>query len=671
LDGWTLAIDFGTSNTVVAIKDQHGLRAVEFPGEQPQPYFPSVVFVGDDGRLISGIAAYNNRLIQPRRYFAAVKRAVTDRRAAEHIAGNTYPVVELVAAVLRAAKSAAMNSRPDPTEQPARTALTHPVSWEEDQVEILCQAAELAGLSTVTTYQEPVAAAFNLYQTRFEPGEYIAVYDLGGGTFDAALLQRVADEKTAGGLPPPAPYRVVDTMGDPQIGGERFDDMIYAMLDHGDLGDAPPWQALRPENAPDRADEGYVAWLIGWRELRQRMIVAKIDLSSRTETALYIPGTRLPHTITRDDLENELRTDLETTVETLSSLIHGTQLTNNDIAHVALVGGSSQIPMVRNLLAERAGFDAGKVSAPAAAQTVVALGAAALVGVKPPETEAEQAFNAGEESARYAKWKAAEAAYQHAIACNDDVWSPRAAYRLGRIRTQNPPSGLLGKKYQPAIDAYRSAITYRDSDWAARSALALANLMLETKRLDEAGVFFDNAVHMNHPEVSPEAAFHLGLLHVRRGDWRSAEDAWQTAIDHNDPNWAPHAAYELGSNRRMRKNHLGARDAWQIAMTRFSHPDWSPRAACELGDLLRDKGRHTWRLAKDVYEKAIDDAYQRAIDSGHREWRPRAAFELGLVREKRRDWQGAADMYQRAMGEGHPTWSTKAAQRKSAIKRHL
>ena len=106
--------------------------------------------------------------------------------------------------------------------------------------------------------------------------------------------------------------------------------------------------------------------------------------------------------------------------------------------------------------------------------------------------------------------------------------------------------------------------------------------------------------------------------------------------------WSPRAAYELGANRRMRKNHLGARDAWQIVMTRFSHPDYLPRAACELGDLLRDKGRHAWRLAKDVYQNAIDDAYQRAIDSGHAEWKPRAAFELGLVREKRRDLQSAA-----------------------------
>lgn len=668
--GWTLAIDFGTSNTVVVVKDQRGINAVEFAGHR---WFPSVVFADDNGGLISGLEAFNNRLVQPRRYFAEVKQTVTSRSPTVYVAGQPYATVDAVAAVLGEAKRSAMAFRGDPTDLPARTALTHPVAWEDDQIDVLQQAAEKAGLPNVTTFQEPVAAAFHLYHNGFQPGEHIAVYDLGGGTFDAAILERDVTREPEPGQVIRPPFRVIATVGNPKIGGEKFDDELWDLLGSGDLRGAPAWAALQDESRPDpTTDEpSFLDWLVGRRRLRQAIIDLKIDLSTRDQAAVYVPNIALPQTITRTQLEEVLLPYLSSTVDLLLKLIERNELAHSDIVHVALVGGSSQIPLVRRLLAERGRFDYARVSAPGSAQAVVALGAAALAETKKPETEAERAFNAAQSMDATGGWRQAKSAYQQAIECRDSEWSPRAAYQLGQLRTRHPDRKLLGKSYDSAIAAYTTAMAHEGTEWAAKSGLALAKLYLTTKRLDDAAVVLDNVVGAHQPDVSPEAAFNLGLLHVRRGDWRSAEDAWRTTIDHKHPYWAPRAAYELGAQRRMRRNYVGAKHAWQVAMDDFTHPDWSPRAACELGGLLSEKGRKTWQFSKAEHEKAIESSYQTAIDYGHPEWSPRAAYELGAIRQKRRNWRGAADAYQVAIASGTSRWATSAMQRKAEIRKYI
>jgi tetratricopeptide (TPR) repeat protein len=670
-DNWTLAIDFGTSNTVTVVNDRLGTRPVGFP--TGTEFFPSVVFVDDDGQLISGISAFNNRLIHPRRYYADVKKSINEGHHNIPLAGKTYPIVELVAAVLREAKRAAMQFRLNPQQQPAHTALTHPVAWGDEEIAILRDAAQLAELPAVTTFQEPVAAAYRLYHDRFQRGEYIVVYDLGGGTFDVALLQRTADAMATPGGPLPTPYRVVNTEGSKKIGGEFFDDKIWEFLDSSsDLHDAPPWAALQVENCLDHNDERpYRDWLVGRRQLRESITHAKIDLSSQPQSAIFIPHAVFPHAITRDQFEAVLLPDLNATVDMVTTLLRRNHLASNNIAHVALVGGSSQIPKVRQLLIERGQFNDNQVGTPALAQTVVALGAAALVELREPESDAEKAFRAGEAWEVQSGWNQAADNYQYAVDCEDTTWSPHAAYQLGQLRTQHPERTLFRKSYDTAINAYRIAMRYRDSEWAARSALELGNFMLQNNRLDEAAVAFENAMRANYPEVSPQAAFQLGLLHLSRGEWESTEDAWQTAIDHGHSDWSPLAAYHLGADRKMRKNHAGARDAWLRAMNDFKHPEWSPQAALRLGELLREKGRKAWPLAEKDYQEEMRGAYQHAIDSGHQECSPQAAYALGRVCEKRRDWQGAEAAYQKAIASGGSEWATKAIQRKSAIRKHL
>ena len=90
-----------------------------------------------------------------------------------------------------------------------------------------------------------------------------------------------------------------------------------------------------------------------------------------------------------------------------------------------------------------------------------------------------------------------------------------------------------------------------------------------------------------------------------------------------------------------------------------------------LGGLLSEKGRKTWQFSKAEHEKAIESSYQTAIDYGHPEWSPRAAYELGAIRQKRRNWRGAADAYQVAIASGTSRWATSAMQRKAEIRKYI
>ena len=122
--GWTLAIDFGTSNTVVVVKDQRGINAVEFAGHRCVP-------VGSLRRRqrrahLRPVEAFNNRLVQPRRYFAEVKQTVTSRSPTVYVAGQPYATVDAVAAVLGEAKRSAMAFRGIFSDRPAGPHRTHP-----------------------------------------------------------------------------------------------------------------------------------------------------------------------------------------------------------------------------------------------------------------------------------------------------------------------------------------------------------------------------------------------------------------------------------------------------------------------------------------------------------------------------------------------------------------
>jgi len=323
---------------------------------------PSGVFAEPDGGLLTGTKAVNARQLDPGRYVATPKRLLGAGLRSVLLADGPVPVVRMVAAVL-ADVAARAGQQPGGAGRPG-TVLTHPAGWDRDLQQALVAAAGQAGLAGARVLAEPVAAALHLGRG-CAPGAHIAVYDLGGGTFDAAVLRRTGPG-----------FEVAATGGQTAIGGEWFDELLRRHLDAGPLGQLAAWRQLNdPGPGQDTDIEAYTAWRNKVELLRENIRFTKEVLSEEKSWGLIIPGHPEGWTVTRETLEDVLRDPLGQTVEVLAATIADAGLASGQLAAIYLVGGASRTPLVRELLAER--FPGKVTSHPDDPQTVVALGAAA------------------------------------------------------------------------------------------------------------------------------------------------------------------------------------------------------------------------------------------------------------------------------------------------------
>jgi hypothetical protein len=205
--------------------------------------FPSGVLLGEDG-LVVGRAAVNQARRRPERFERCPKRLVG--KTAVRLGGQVVVVVEMVAAVLDRVVGAARVRQGD--SDPDWVRLTHPANWRGDRLEVLREAARRAGIEGVELLSEPEAAAWYFVADRRgnEPevavGQAVAVYDLGGGTFDTAILRR--DEHGFALIGSPGG-------GDDWLGGEDFDQqLIDHVLGHVFTRDRDVWQHLTQASTP-------------------------------------------------------------------------------------------------------------------------------------------------------------------------------------------------------------------------------------------------------------------------------------------------------------------------------------------------------------------------------------------------------------------------------------
>jgi actin-like ATPase involved in cell morphogenesis len=240
---------------------------------------------------------------------------------------------------------------------PDGLAVTHPANWGSYKLELLRQAVHHADLDRGTgclTITEPQAAAtWYASHERVEPGTTVAVYDLGGGTFDAAVLRRTADGFELLGSPE----------GIERLGGIDFD---AAVFDHvvGTLGDA--W---------DELDEDDPAVQVAVAGLRRECVEAKEALSADTQASIpvVVPGIHTDVRLTRSEFEAMIRPPLVETVGALRRAVRSARLEPEQVDKVLLVGGSSRIPLV----AEVVGAALGRpIAVDAHPKNAVALGAA-------------------------------------------------------------------------------------------------------------------------------------------------------------------------------------------------------------------------------------------------------------------------------------------------------
>jgi molecular chaperone DnaK (HSP70) len=352
--GWSLAVDFGTTFTTAALVSDDGRASVlELDGSSK---IPSAIGVDEDDHVVVGLASGDEAGWDPERVERNPKR-VLGRSRHLVLGGRPVAVVECVGALLRAIAEEGMRRRNGAA--PERLVLTHPVRWSPSRCADLARAATLVGLPEPLLVPEPVAAAAHYLDERIAEGSLVAVYDLGGGTFDAAVLRRT----TSG-------FEVVgEPGGNGDLGGERLDDLLYGLVgarlaqDHAEL-----WARMNDaDSLPGRRQSA---------ELRRDVRRAKEALSRQQHYALHLAAVGADVRITRPEFDALVQAPLRDTVDELATTIERAGVEPADLAAIYLVGGASRIPMVSRLIAERFGELPATYDDP---KSVVVLGAAALI----------------------------------------------------------------------------------------------------------------------------------------------------------------------------------------------------------------------------------------------------------------------------------------------------
>jgi len=358
-----LGIDVGTTYTAAAIgRDGRvepatlGTRSVAVP---------SVVCMAGD-RLLVGEPAARRAITDPQRVAREFKRRVGDTTPL--LLGGAPVSAELCMA--RMVEWVVAQVSMVEGERPASLALTHPANWGEYKLDLLCQALRHVDLAPDRLVPEPVAAATAYAAQRpLAPGTVVAVYDLGGGTFDVALVRAGAGEARGGGVAGTGRAGAAEIVGRPdgieRLGGIDFDHAVFRhVLDAVGLD-------------PERLDADDTASASGLAQLREECTEAKEGLSHETEVSIpvMLPQRHTEVRLVRHELEAMIRPALDETVVALRRAVASAGLEAGDVATVLLVGGSSRIPLV----AEVVGAGLGRpVAVDARPKDTIPLGAALL-----------------------------------------------------------------------------------------------------------------------------------------------------------------------------------------------------------------------------------------------------------------------------------------------------
>jgi molecular chaperone DnaK len=322
---YRLGVDLGTTFTAAAVSNGMPPTMVGLGNRALQ--IPSVVFLTADGEFVVGESAERRGLVEPDRVVREFKRRIGDS-VPILVAGSPYSPQNLTAKVLRhvcETTTERMGSAPE------QIVLTHPANWGPYKLELLDQIASLADLRSMVRCPEPVAAA-NQYaaQNRLDIGDTIAVYDLGGGTFDTCVLRR-----TSAGF---------ELLGQPEgiehLGGIDFDEALFrhALTLLGDH-----LEGLDPDD-PETTR--------GLARLRRDCVEVKEALSVDTDAMLSVtlPGLATVLRLNRAELEGLIGPALNETVDALRRSLRSADVPPDSLSAIVLVGGSSRIPLVGELL---------------------------------------------------------------------------------------------------------------------------------------------------------------------------------------------------------------------------------------------------------------------------------------------------------------------------------
>lgn len=350
-----IGIDLGTTNSAVAVME--GGDSTIIPNHEGNRTTPSVVAFTKDGERLVGETAKRQAITNPDRTISSIKREMGSDYKTKEIDGNSYTPEEVSAMILQKLKSDAESYLNDTVTD---AVITVPAYFTDAQRQATKDAGKIAGLNVKRIINEPTAAALAYGMDKETDQAKIMVYDLGGGTFDVSILE-VGD----------GVFEVLSTRGNNKLGGDDFDNRLVDYLA----------AEFKKETGVDLTKD-----LTAMQRLKDAAEKAKKELSSTKTTNVNLPfitavdgqPVHLDITVTRakfDELTHDL---VEATRGPVEDALKDASLSPSDIQKVLLVGGSSRIPAVQDLVKNIIGKEPQRDINP---DECVALGAAIQGGV--------------------------------------------------------------------------------------------------------------------------------------------------------------------------------------------------------------------------------------------------------------------------------------------------
>ena len=346
--GYALGIDLGTTFSAAATARDGRLEIFQL-GERAAA-IPSVVVLRADGEVLTGEAAERRSLSEPNRTAREFKRRLGDPTPII-LGGTPYGAESLIGHLLRAIVTKVSEQMGGP---PDAIALSHPASYGPYKLDLLSQAVRQADIGTVVWITEPEAAALHYaLQERVPVGAAIAVYDFGGGTFDATILRKTEDGFERLGRPE----------GMERLGGIDFDEAVFAHV----------METVRASGVDlDPSDPATLAAVARLREESRRAKEA-LSLDTDATLAVYLPGLHTDVRLTRDEFETMIRPRVAESIRALERAVRSAGLEFGGIDRTLLVGGTSRIPLIAEMVRETTGRP---VAVDAHPKHTIALGAA-------------------------------------------------------------------------------------------------------------------------------------------------------------------------------------------------------------------------------------------------------------------------------------------------------
>ena len=354
--GRAVGIDLGTTNSVVSVLE--GGEPVVIANAEGSRTTPSVVAFAKNGEILVGQSAKNQAVTNVDRTIRSVKRHMGDNSWNVDIDGKKYTPQEISARTLMKLKrDAEAYLGTDVTD----AVITVPAYFEDAQRQATKEAGQIAGLNVLRIVNEPTAAALAYGLDKGEKEQTILVFDLGGGTFDVSLLE-IGD----------GVVEVLATAGDNELGGDDWDQRVVDWL----------VDKFKSQHGIDLTKDK-----MALQRLREAAEKAKIELSSAQQASINLPYITvdadknplfLDESLSRTEFQKITSDLLDRTKQPFNQVIKDAGLSVGDIDQVVLVGGSTRMPAVTDLVKELTGKDPNKSVNP---DEVVALGAALQAGV--------------------------------------------------------------------------------------------------------------------------------------------------------------------------------------------------------------------------------------------------------------------------------------------------